>query len=174
MKVFEIELKAYCDNPDKIINNILSADGIFINTENHEDLYFNHPGKDFAVTDEALRLRKIDDKSVITYKGPKLAGFVKTRIEEETGIDDFGKVREILLHLEFKEVLVVNKKRDVYKLNDITICIDYVNGLGVFIELEIMSGNRDWAEKELLLIAEKLGLTIFEKKSYLELLLDKQ
>ena len=123
---------------------------------------------------EALRLRKTDDKSVMTYKGPKLAGIMKTRIEEETGIDDFGKVREILLHLEFKEVLVVNKKRDVYKLNDITVCIDYVNGLGVFIELEIMSGKRDWAEKELLSIADKLGLTKFEKKSYLELLLDKQ
>ena len=98
---------------------------------------------------------------------------MKTRIEKETGIDNFEKVREILLLLEFKEVLVVNKKRDLYKLNDTTVCIDYVNGLGIFIELEIMSGNRDWAEKELLSIADKLGLTKFEKKSYLELLLDK-
>ena len=43
------------------------------------DCYYAHPCRDFAVTDEALRLRRVGDVNYITYKGPKLDSATKTR-----------------------------------------------------------------------------------------------
>ena len=47
------------------------------------DLYFAHPARDFAQTDEALRLRRKGDTNHITYKGPKIDATTKTRREIE-------------------------------------------------------------------------------------------
>ena len=47
------------------------------------DRYFNHPCRDFAATDEALRLRRTDQALAITWKGPRLDATAKTRRELE-------------------------------------------------------------------------------------------
>src|SRR5947209_17887295 len=47
------------------------------------DHYFNSPDRDFAVTDEALRLRRIGSTNRVTYKGPKRGNVGKTRTEIE-------------------------------------------------------------------------------------------
>jgi hypothetical protein len=47
------------------------------------DQYFNHPARDFAQTDEALRLRRVGEVNFITYKGPKLDAITKSRHEIE-------------------------------------------------------------------------------------------
>src|SRR5690242_8827045 len=47
------------------------------------DHYFNAPDRDFARTDEALRLRRIDAANFVTYKGPKQDAQTKTRTEIE-------------------------------------------------------------------------------------------
>jgi len=47
------------------------------------DRYFSHPTRDFAATDEALRLRCTDDGVRITWKGPRLDAAAKTRREIE-------------------------------------------------------------------------------------------
>jgi adenylate cyclase, class 2 len=45
------------------------------------DQYFNAPDRDFARTDEALRLRRIGSLNLVTYKGPKRDAQTKTRTE---------------------------------------------------------------------------------------------
>ena len=47
------------------------------------DRYFNHPARDFAETDEALRIRRIGPVNRITYKGPRVDTVTKTRQELE-------------------------------------------------------------------------------------------
>jgi len=47
------------------------------------DRYFGHPSRDFATTDEALRLRSTADGVAITWKGPRLDAAAKTRREIE-------------------------------------------------------------------------------------------
>ncbi len=51
--------------------------------EEEVDLYFAHPARDFAATDEALRLRRKGPRGYITYKGPKIDAVTKTRREIE-------------------------------------------------------------------------------------------
>lgn len=47
------------------------------------DRYFNHPSRDYADTDEALRLRSTPAGVAITWKGPRLEATAKTRREIE-------------------------------------------------------------------------------------------
>src|SRR5262245_45217914 len=75
----------------------------------HEaDHYFNAPDRDFAQTDEALRLRRIDSANFVTYKGPKWDKQTKTRTEVEvplaegaTAAHDF---MQLLQHLGYRPV----------------------------------------------------------------------
>lgn len=108
------------------------------------DLYFNQKSNDFRKTDEALRIRTSTDvdtcctKSMITYKGPKLDQISMTRVECETEVKDAKVVKKILESLGFYAIFPVNKLRHYYSLEDMTACVDQVEGLGDFLELEIL------------------------------------
>src|SRR5438105_5568245 len=77
------------------------------------DHYFNAPDRDFARTDEALRLRRIGSGNFVTYKGPKRDLLTKTRTEIEVPLaegDAAGSgFLQILHHLGYRAVLVVRK-----------------------------------------------------------------
>jgi adenylate cyclase class 2 len=165
----EIEIKCYCDD-DKNVKNLLSKIGAkFIDRRIENDIYFNHPAKNFGDSDEALRLRTIGERTIITYKGPKVSKISKARIEYETGVEDYPSMKNILLNLGFIESGIVKKERRIYSFNGMEISIDYVEGLGIFVEIEKIGELKDEVEKELFNVAEKLGLTKFERRSYLEL-----
>ena len=42
------------------------------------DVYYTHPGRDFAHTDEALRIRRVGHDCGPTYKGPKIDATTKS------------------------------------------------------------------------------------------------
>lgn len=70
---------------------------------------------------------------------------------------------------------VVQKKRDNWKFNGITICVDHIEGLGDFVELEIETEDieqKDTLVDELYHMATSLGLNpeTHITQSYLELL----
>ncbi len=173
-KLLEIEIKAYCKSYEQIVSEIRSAGAQYKETTKQHDIYFNHPERDFIITDEALRIRQSSSGVVLTYKGPKLPGITKSRTEEEVNVGKAGSMERILINLGFRKSGEVKKTRDIYILDDITICIDRVEGLGTFIELEKISTEKKEAEDELLALAEKLSLGSFVKKSYLEMILEGQ
>jgi adenylate cyclase, class 2 len=157
------------------------------------DHYFNHPSRDFAQTDEALRLRHVgwveaaethQSKNFITYKGPKLDTTTKTRREIElalpAGNDALAQYIELLTALGFRTVAKVQKTRRqlhvAWQDRDIEIALDNVTGLGDFIELEL-SADEDGlesAKSAIASLATILGLTDNERRSYLELLLESE
>ena len=69
------------------------------------DCYYAHPQRDFAVTDEAFRIRAVGAENYLTYKGPKLDGTTKSRVEHEVrvadGPDALAAIGEILRSLSF-------------------------------------------------------------------------
>ncbi len=172
--MLEIELKAHCDDLDSITDKIISVGAVKHVDRKERDLYFNHPSRNFAETDEALRIRTIDEQCIFTYKGPKIGERTKTRFEEEVEFQDLESMKTILLKLGFPFVDEVIKDRTIYILDDIEICIDRVEGVGDFVELEKKDEDREKGEKDLFELAEKLGLNNFERRSYLELMLLKK
>ncbi|PTD94859.1 class IV adenylate cyclase [archaeon SCG-AAA382B04] len=170
--MIEVEVKAVSNQEAK---KKIKQEGKFLRTENQEDIYLNHPVKDFAKTDEALRLRKIDGKTFITYKGPKLEEKTKSRKEIEEKIEDFEKSLEIFKSLGFREAGSVKKKRQIYELNGYKVSIDKVEGLGEFIEAEkeIKEVDQEIIENAIDFLTD-LGIDQrdFERRSYLELILN--
>lgn len=176
--MIEVEVKAKIDGFDEMRKRLENINAIKIKTERQEDRYFNSPVKDFAKTDEALRIRetKSDEKHnlFITYKGPKIDAKSKTREEVEMKIEDADKCSKIFENLGFKEVRTVVKDREYYKYENFEISLDDVHGLDPYMEIEIeLEDNCDYsqAQKSIFELFEKLGITDgFERTSYLELL----
>lgn len=168
--MFEVEIKAQCSNVDDMKKIIADLGGTYVSTEVEEDSYFSHPARDFALTDEALRIRKVNNLLYVTYKGPRLGGKTKTRYEREVEVFDYEGIQEIFSRLGFQLFGTVQKTREMYLLGDVTVCCDDVKDLGTFVELEIISSNREEAEKKLFALAGQLGLSQFITSSYLAML----
>jgi len=146
------------------------------------DAYYAHPARDFATTDEALRIRRVGEANYITYKGPKLDTTTKTRREIELPLAG-GEVPaaewdELLLALSFRQVAQVSKVRQIYRLQrdgrTMEIAVDQVQDVGDFVELEIVVTEQveiETAGQLIQTLANELGLTEAERRSYLELLL---
>ena len=145
------------------------------------DLYFNHPGRDFAQTDEALRIRSVGDENRLTYKGPKLDQQTKTRREIEfaigAGCETASQMAEMLTALGFRAVHEVRKQRRIghfsWQKMAVEAALDQIDGLGNFLEIEISAeeAQLDAARGALVSLAEHLELGEPERRSYLELVL---
>jgi adenylate cyclase class 2 len=175
--MIEVEIKIPIDDIEKL-RNIIKRRGTLVSIIKQNDIYFQHPSRDFSLTDEALRLREEDNKYQLTYKGPKISEMSKTRTEITINVNDFNKTKQLLEYLGFKTFINITKIRETYKINESFVSIDYVNGLGYYAELEKeVSDIRRVSEieNELINLAKDLGLDVTKniRKSYLELLLDK-
>lgn len=172
--MLEIEIKAYCNNHKELTKRVISLGAKFLVTKDERDIYLKHPCRDFGKTDEALRVRIECNKNILTYKGPRIgSSSTKTRFEEEVEFNNFDSMMSILFKLGFVVFEEVVKTRDIYLVNGIEICIDRVEGVGNFVELEKRGMDRVKVEEELFSLAKKLDLSRFETRSYLELKIDK-
>lgn len=148
------------------------------------DHYFNAPDRDYARTDEALRVRRIGEANFVTYKGPKRDARTKTRTEIEIGLAAGDKpaadFMRLLEHLGYRAVAVVRKQRRIYSTRragfDLEICLDDVENVGRFVELEIQAPEErlDAARDVLLKLAADWGFQESERRSYLEMLLSRK
>jgi adenylate cyclase class 2 len=148
-----------------------------------EDSYMNHPSRDFAVTNEAFRIRRIGDENRITYKGPKHAGPTKTREEIEipfaAGPEPHGDLARLFENLGFRRVATIRKRRESFHLRfdgrDLEIALDRAEGLGDFAEIEAIAtdaADLPRAQHAVLELAKLLALTDVEPRSYLRMHLE--
>ena len=187
--MLEIELKARLESQTVPgLKERLDAAFSLNRTLEERDIYYQAPDRDFKKTDEALRIRRQgleETAGLLTYKGPKIDGLSNTRVELETEVGDADKIQALLTALGYTVILTVGKKRSEYqgKGEDgkITICLDHVDGLGHFIELEYIAPD-DLPDKEresirdrLLSLLDELGVPRenLTRKSYLELLIQR-
>lgn len=174
--MIEIEVKVRTDHSKaRIILKKIGA--VKRGVESQSDVYFAAPYRDFAKTDEALRIRSLNDHTVLTYKSPKLDDISKTREEFETLVEEAATIK-ILRALGFSEAGIVRKQREIFSAGEITICLDLVEGLGEFLEVEIVAEN----EKDLEISRAKLFELLKQfgagekdsiRTSYLEMILGK-
>jgi adenylate cyclase class 2 len=94
-------------------------------------------------------------------------------------IDDTDSLSAILESLGFKRVGNITKKRKFYSLREITISIDDVESVGLFLELEsIAHGKKEMesAKRAIFELLDELGFDPAQsiRESYLELFMYKQ
>ncbi|QDS91318.1 CYTH domain protein [Roseimaritima multifibrata] len=184
--MYEIELKYRISDPDTFRKKIVAlgaADDV--PWEDHADTYFAHPCKNFAETTEALRIRRIDGHSRVTYKGPKQGGPVKVRQELEWLLEgedkDGSNLFTLFVALGFQPVTTVQKRRQSLAItwdeHAVCVTIDQIPEVGSYSELEVLAScdaEVPAAKAALQRLAEQLGLTQPEPRSYLALQLARQ
>lgn len=163
--------------PDDAVARVRAALGAPRAVVEQVDTYLAHPARDFATTDEALRLRRAGERVELTYKGPKIDATSKARREVTVAVHSYDEARALLDALGFRVVADVRKRRAVSDFGGLEASLDEVDGLGTFVELE--AALEDGASFEVAREATRealaaLGLDRTERRSYLELLLEKK
>jgi len=170
----EVESKYRSPGNDKVEKALCKLGAELLSEEETEDVYFQHPVRDFGETDEALRLRKKEGVSELTYKGPRMKlQHTKAREEVTLKTADPLTAQRIVERLGFKEFMSVHKKRKNFKYDKIRVAVDDVDELGEYVELELITEEPKRAEALIEQMREELALTDLEPKTYLELILDK-
>jgi adenylate cyclase class 2 len=167
--MLEVEVKAPCHL--SMGPKLRSLGARKLRAENQTDTYFNSPVRDFSETDEALRVRRVGRRYFLAYKGPKLDSETKMREEIEFPVSQ--KIFSVLEKLGFKEAAVVRKRREMFSLGGMLVCLDRVEGLGDFIEIE-SKDPKD--KKKIFSLLNRFGIdrSACTRSSYLELLLEKK
>ena len=176
----EIEQKYRLSDPTALAARLSALSVVLAAPLRQIDTYLQHPVRDFRQTDEAFRLRQVGDVNYLTYKGPKLDSTTKTRRELEiaiaTGSSAAAQFLEMFAALGFAPAGQVSKSRRATSLDwsgwSVEIAWDDVDGLGNYLELEIIASEAELADarEALRTLAEQLGLQDSDRGSYLELL----
>lgn len=175
--MLEVELKVKIPALDPVRELLKTKNAQFLGKVHEHDIYYNAPHRDFGVTDEAVRVRYTDDHAVVTYKGPKIKKFgLKAREELNFAVENGQTFETMLDRLGFTRTLEVNKWRESYNFGPATICLDTVDELGTFAEIEVITENENDNPTA---VIEKIAREIGVKgepllASYLELLLTKR
>lgn len=171
--MFEVEAKIRVADLPQIRARLVRIGAASPVSTDQRDVYYNHPVRDFGTTDEALRLRYEGDRCTVTYKGPKLIGTgSKTREEFNVAVESGEIMEEILGRLGFRRFAEVRKHREEFALGTAHVALDVVEGLGHFVEIEVMAHEQGGdAEERIERIKGDLGIVGDHiPQSYLELL----
>lgn len=180
--MFEIEVKVPLKDAEETTGRLQKIGFYKSQKIREEDHYYDNAASQIKNKGEALRVRHITDlesgksESVITFKGKKMDTVSKSRKELETGVSDGKLAEQIFEAIGFCKVTPsVIKVRQELVLEDMTACIDKIDALGAFLELEIVIGREEEKESALSKIAdvlEKLGYSLSDsiRNSYLALL----
>ena len=181
----EVEIKLKITDKDQLRVQLIQCGFTEGERVTEEDVYYTAAHHDFAALDEALRVRSVENlitgenSSMITYKGAKLDQRSMTRQELETEVGDARICREILCKIGFTPVPPVIKERQCFHNGKMTACVDTVDGLGEYLELEKLVASdeeRDEALDEIEGMLNKLGYSMQDttRTSYLSLLMKKK
>lgn len=177
--MYEVELKVPADL-DAVRERLRELPADSVGSVRQRDTYYNAPHREFAETDEALRIREEtrDDgeQTRLTYKGPRIDETTKTREEFETAATDADALEGILDGLGFTPAATVEKEREHYAIEGFTVTLDSVTGVGEFVEVEVdveTESEVDAAREDAIALLERLGLDpeASVRTSYLGMLL---
>jgi adenylate cyclase class 2 len=179
---YEVELKFHVPDLPAFSRQLAGLKVTISAAQGETDLYFAHPSRDFAHTDEALRLRRKGDANYITFKGPKIDATTKTRREIELplgpGPEAFQSWTALLEAVGFRPVAEVLKSRRKAAVDwqgrTVEVSLDEVQDAGTFVEFELVvdQAELEAAKACIISLAQSFGLTQGERRSYLEMVLE--
>lgn len=159
----------------------------FIKTTPQLDKYYTPLHRNFVEPKhpfEWLSIRRRGDKNLLNYKHwyPENSLEATHADEFEIKVKDPEKLEKIFSALDFKELVAVEKEREVYVYNDeLEVVLDSVKELGRFIEIEVETikdfVSVEAARKRIFGFAKELGIDMAKtvtKGGYAFLLMEKK
>jgi adenylate cyclase class 2 len=146
----EIEIKLKVKDLDELEKKMSEAGCVFGKSFKQHDVIYSRVDdlKEFCDSYEghvAVRIRREGDKTKLTVK--LQCSNEMDNIEHEIHVENFDTTDEILKTLGWKRQVEVKKIRKSGKLGKYEVCLDKVDHLGDFIELEKMTENDDDPKK---------------------------
>ena len=141
MQYIEVEKKFALANPNALTTKLAEL-GAKTSPETRQiDAYYNAPHRDFLATgaiSEWLRVRTEERGSSINFKRwHPVDALIKTHADEyETKVEDVEAIRRLLDALDFTPLVTVDKVREEWKLPEVEVVFDHVEGAGHFVEFE--------------------------------------
>ena len=136
--MIEVEIRAKVNDFDIVKKRLKNMNTTFLKKEEQEDLIFGNEeflDSNKMIIDGGLvaRIRKIGENIFLEFKEikRKSGGF---EISSKIANKKHGLL--LLEKLHFKESFTISKKREIFSYKDFVICLDKVNELGSFIEIE--------------------------------------
>ncbi len=128
-----IEIKARCSNQDFIRNLLLDRQADFRGTDHQIDTYFQVPkGR--------LKLRQGSiENNLIHYDRPDQAGPKASEVHLYACQDGEALKATLVAALNIK--VVVDKKREIYFIENVKFHLDQVEELGTFVEIEAIDSD---------------------------------
>lgn len=154
----EIEAKMRLTDRPAIEAQLVHAGAQFVADLLEVNTFFDTHQHTLKSADRGLRLRvELDTQTgdrcvIITHKGPRAHGKLKSRSETELTVSDEQAATALLGAIGFYPVLSFEKRRTRYKLDGCLVELDRLPYVGDFIEIE---GPTDEA---VMAVRDKLGL----------------
>ena len=115
------------------------------------EVNYQHRGGEMDERGATLRLRKIGDFTVLTYKEKvKSDNGAKRKIEYETNVSDVDAAEHIIERLGYRLTAVYEKRRKYWRLGEVEVVLDELP-FGLYMEIE-------GTEEAIAKAAKKLGL----------------
>ncbi|RJP53839.1 MAG: class IV adenylate cyclase [Anaerolineaceae bacterium] len=136
MNGHETEVKFYVRDLKMMESRLLELKARLIQPRIHEiNFRYDLPDGSLRANGCVLRLRH-DTNAILTYKGPSsLIDGVFSRTELETTIGDLETAQGILKALGYVQILIYEKYRAIYEINEYRIMLDELP-YGSFVEIE--------------------------------------
>ena len=157
-KEIELKFKISQDTYNKILKDLESC-ATKIGENRMVDTYYIPNFREFeinGVTQECVRIRESNNKSVLCYKKIHYEANPVYCDEYETLISDKTQMENILFALGFKIQMVIDKTRESYIMDKFEIDIDFVKDLGYLLEVELKDEN---AYEQIFGFVKKYGLS---------------
>ena len=141
MSILNIEIKAHCDQPDHIRQILNKHNANFKGTDHQIDTYFDIPkGR--------LKLRQgTIENNLIFYTRDNQASPKASNINLVPA--EHPEKLHALLDNALGTKVVVNKKREIYFIDNVKFHIDQVKELGSFVEIEAIDEDGTIGEEKL-------------------------
>ncbi|MDO9576525.1 MAG: GNAT family N-acetyltransferase [Candidatus Cloacimonadales bacterium] len=172
MSILNIEIKAICSDPSNIRDILLSRKADFKGTDHQIDTYFKANHGRFKMREGNIEYSLVHyDREDIS--GPKRSAVIYYHPRKTDPIKE-------LLSRAIGELVVVDKQREIYYIDNIKFHIDIVKELGSFVEIEAIDKTGEiGAEKLYAQCREYLDLFKIPEEdlltnSYSDMLLDKE
>lgn len=147
---------------DLVVRNLKEFGARYMGEDFEENTLYG--GGILEEKEAVLRVRKIGDKNILTYKQLiKNVSAVKHQIEYETIVEDADELEQIIQSLGFRKILVYEKRRQTWLFRAVEIVLDELP-FGQYMEIEGLSTAI--AEVEMLLDIENFEA---ENKTYPQL-----
>ena len=133
MQKTSIEIKAICRHPASVRERLMEEGARFTGTDNQIDTYFN-------IANGRLKLREGSiENNLIYYMRPDDPSPKQSDILICSAVSGSG-IKEILSKSLGIKVRV-QKKREIYFIDNVKFHLDFLEGLGHFVEIEVF-GNK--------------------------------